>query len=95
MAAKRKMALRNGTMMGWLNSVVNGILVLQSEVTLLKISLSAEMSMLFVVVPSFSAFFWHIRFFHCDLSVVEGYGVDIVALGLLSSKPLLRSLVHR
>ena len=75
------MALRNGTMIGALNSAVKGISVLQREVTPLKISLSAERSMIFVVVPSFSAIFWaRMGFFHGDLSIVEGYWVDLVAL---------------
>ncbi len=52
------MAFRKGTMMGALNSEVRGMSVLQSEVTPLKISLSAERSMIFVVVPSFSEIFW-------------------------------------
>ena len=75
------MALRKGTMIGALNSEVKGMSVLQSEVTSLKISLRAERSMIFVVVPSFSAIFWAACcFFYGDLSVVEGYGVDLVAL---------------
>ena len=68
-------------MIGALNSEVKGMSVLQSEVTPLKISLSAERSMIFVVVPSFSAIFLcGFCFFDGDLSVVEGYGVDLVSL---------------
>ncbi len=75
------MALRNGTMMGALNSAVKGMSVLQSEVTSLKISFRAERSMIFVVVPSFSAIFCAAcGFFYGDLSIVESYGVDLVAL---------------
>lgn len=45
-------------MIGALNSFVNGISRFTSDVVPLKMSLSAERSRIFVVVPRVSAIFW-------------------------------------
>ncbi len=75
------MAFLKGTMMGWLNSDVKGILVLQSEVTSPKTSFRAERSTIFVLVPSLSAIFWAaLGFFYGDLTIVEGYRIQFIAL---------------
>ena len=57
-AAERKMAFRKGTIIGVLNSVVSGMSGLTREVVLLKMSLRAERSIIFVDVSSVWAIFW-------------------------------------
>ena len=56
-AAERKMALRKGTIIGVLNSAVSGMFRLTRDVAVLKMSLSAERSIILVDVSSLWAIF--------------------------------------